>query len=263
MQDQRNLLLTIRYQGTNYHGFQVQKNALTVSQVLQDALEAVLGRREDIKGCSRTDSGVHANMFCVSVRTQSRIPCQSLVRALNVKLPHDIAVTGCRQVPLNFHARYDCRGKRYLYQINNSEVKDPFAWRLVYDYRYPIDVALCNRQCQDFVGTHDFSAFCSAGSSVEDRVRTITACKVERQGPLVTITVTADGYLYNMVRIIAGTLMEVGRGKYPPETVRDILEAKDRRAAGPTAPARGLILVSYEFPVLKECAAGAWPGCDV
>ena len=142
MQDQRNLLLTIRYQGTNYHGFQVQKNALTVSQVLQDALEAVLGCREDIKGCSRTDSGVHANMFCVSVRTQSRIPCQSLVRALNVKLPHDIAVTGCRQVPLDFHARYDCRGKRYLYQINNSEVKDPFAWRLVYDYRYPIDVAL-------------------------------------------------------------------------------------------------------------------------
>ena len=163
MQDQRNLLLTIRYQGTNYHGFQVQKNALTVSQVLQDALEAVLGRREDIKGCSRTDSGVHANMFCVSVRTQSRIPCQSLVRALNVKLPNDIAVTGCRQVPLNFHARYDCRGKRYLYQINNSEVKDPFAWRLVYDYRYPIDVALCNRQCQDFVGTHDFFGFLFGG----------------------------------------------------------------------------------------------------
>ena len=194
MQDQRNLLLTIRYQGTNYHGFQVQKNALTVSQVLQDALEAVLGRREDIKGCSRTDSGVHANMFCVSVRTQSRIPCQSLVRALNVKLPHDIAVTGCRQVPLNFHARYDCRGKRYLYQINNSEVKDPFAWRLVYDYRYPIDVALCNRQCQDFVGTHDFSAFCSAGSSVEDRVRTITACGMRREGERVTFFVEGDGF---------------------------------------------------------------------
>ena len=162
----RNLLLTIRYQGTAYHGFQVQKNALTVAQVLQDALEAVLGRREDIKGCSRTDSGVHANMFCVSVRTESAIPCQSLVRALNVKLPCDIAVTDCRQVPDDFHARYSCTGKRYLYQINNSPVKDPFRWKQVYDYRYPIDVAMCDRQCKDFIGTHDFSSLCSAGSSV-------------------------------------------------------------------------------------------------
>ena len=123
----RNLLLTIRYQGPPTTAFRCRKNALTVAQVLQDALEAVLGRREDIKGCSRTDSGVHANMFCVSVRTESAIPCQSLVRALNVKLPCDIAVTDCRQVPDDFHARYSCTGKRYLYQINNSPVKDPFA----------------------------------------------------------------------------------------------------------------------------------------
>ena len=242
MQDQRNLLLTIRYQGTNYHGFQVQKNAFTVSQVLQDALEAVLGRREDIKGCSRTDSGVHANMFCVSVRTQSRIPCQSLVRALNVKLPHDIAVTGCRQVPLDFHARYDCRGKRYLYQINNSEVKDPFAWRLVYDYRYPIDVALCNRQCQDFVGTHDFSAFCSAGSSVEDRVRTITACGMRREGERVTFFVEGDGFLYNMVRAIVGTMVYASYGKIEPEDIPALLATRDRRLTGPTMPPQGLYL---------------------
>ena len=247
MQDQRNLLLTIRYQGTNYHGFQVQKNALTVSQVLQDALEAVLGRREDIKGCSRTDSGVHANMFCVSVRTQSRIPCQSLVRALNVKLPHDIAVTGCRQVPLDFHARYDCRGKRYLYQINNSEVKDPFAWRLVYDYRYPIDVALCNRQCQDFVGTHDFSAFCSAGSSVEDRVRTITACGMRREGERVTFFVEGDGFLYNMVRIIAGTLVGVGSGKLEPGAFARAIASGNRLDLGVTAPPHGLTLMEVFY----------------
>ena len=111
-----------------------------MAQVLQDALESVLGAREDIKGCSRTDSGVHANMFCVSVKTNSKIPCQSLIRALNVKLPYDIAVTDCQEVPLDFHARYDCKGKRYLYQINNSEIKNPFAYRLQYDYRYPIDV---------------------------------------------------------------------------------------------------------------------------
>ena len=238
MQDQRNLLLTIRYQGTNYHGFQVQKNALTVSQVLQDALEAVLGRREDIKGCSRTDSGVHANMFCVSVRTQSRIPCQSLVRALQ--------------------ARYDCRGKRYLYQINNSEVKDPFAWRLVYDYRYPIDVALCNRQCQDFVGTHDFSAFCSAGSSVEDRVRTITACGMRREGERVTFFVEGDGFLYNMVRIMVGTVLEIAAGIKAPGCIPQIIESRDRAMAGFTAPAWGLYLdqVFYDNERLEQRTEG-------
>ncbi len=244
----RNLLLTIRYQGTAYHGFQVQKNALTVAQVLQDALEAVLGRREDIKGCSRTDSGVHANMFCVSVRTESAIPCQSLVRALNVKLPCDIAVTDCRQVPDDFHARYSCTGKRYLYQINNSPVKDPFRWKQVYDYRYPIDVAMCDRQCKDFIGTHDFSSLCSAGSSVEDHVRTVTACGMVREGDRVTFYVEGDGFLYNMVRIMVGTILEIAAGSKPQGCIPQILEQRDRAAAGFTAPAWGLYLdrVFYE-----------------
>ena len=223
----RNLLLTIRYQGTAYHGFQVQKNALTVAQVLQDALEAVLGRREDIKGCSRTDSGVHANMFCVSVRTESAIPCQSLVRALNVKLPCDIAVTDCRQVPDDFHARYSCTGKRYL---------------------YPIDVAMCDRQCKDFIGTHDFSSLCSAGSSVEDHVRTVTACGMVREGDRVTFYVEGDGFLYNMVRIMVGTILEIAAGSKPQGCIPQILEQRDRAAAGFTAPAWGLYLdrVFYE-----------------
>ena len=205
----RNLLLTIRYQGTAYHGFQVQKNALTVAQVLQDALEAVLGRREDIKGCSRTDSGVHANMF---------------------------------------HARYSCTGKRYLYQINNSPVKDPFRWKQVYDYRYPIDVAMCDRQCKDFIGTHDFSSLCSAGSSVEDHVRTVTACGMVREGDRVTFYVEGDGFLYNMVRIMVGTILEIAAGSKPQGCIPQILEQRDRAAAGFTAPAWGLYLdrVFYE-----------------
>ena len=242
MLHRRNLLLTLRYQGTNYHGFQVQKNAVTVAQVLQDALEGVLGRREDIKGCSRTDSGVHANMFCVSVKTDSAIPCGSLVRALNVKLPYDIAVTGCIEVPDGFHARYDCRGKRYVYLINNSPVKDPFRYRQVYDYRYPIDVELCDRACRDFVGTHDFSSFCAANSSVEDHVRTITACGMQRRGEQVTFYVEGDGFLYNMVRIMVGTVLEIAAGQRAPDSIPQILQAKDRAAAGATAPAWGLYL---------------------
>ena len=202
----------------------------------------------DIKGCSRTDSGVHANMFCVSVRTDSAIPCQSLVRALNVKLPCDIAVTDCRQVPDDFHARYSCTGKRYLYQINNSAVKDPFRWKQVYDYRYPIDVAMCDRQCKDFIGTHDFSSLCSAGSSVEDHVRTVTACGMVREGDRVTFYVEGDGFLYNMVRIMVGTILEIAAGSKPQGCIPQILERRDRAAAGFTAPAWGLYLdrVFYE-----------------
>ena len=258
MGQMRNLLLTLRYQGTNYHGFQVQKNAVAVAQVLQDALEKVLGCREDIKGCSRTDSGVHANMFCVSVKTHSAIPCQSLVRALNVKLPYDIAVTDCIEVPLDFHARYDCRGKRYVYQINNSPIKDPFSFRQVYDYRYPIDVQLCNRACQGFIGTHDFSSFCAANSSVEDHVRTITACGMVRQGDRVTFYVEGDGFLYNMVRIMVGTVLEVAAGQRSPDSIPQILQAKDRAAAGATAPAWGLYLdkVFYDETRLAPTVEG-------
>ena len=263
MSQSRNLLLTIRYQGTNYHGFQVQKNAVTVAQTLQDAMQAVLGVRDDIKGCSRTDSGVHANEFCVSFHTQSRIPCESLVRALNVKLPFDIAVTACREVPLDFHARYSCRGKRYVYQIHNSPVKDPFNWKRVYEYRYPLDEALCNRVCRDFLGTHDFSAFCAANSSVEDHVRTITACGMTRQGERVTFFVEGDGFLYNMVRIMVGTVLEIAAGSMEQDAIPRILAGKDRSAAGATAPAWGLYLdkVFYDSDVQgaqEEATTESW-----
>lgn len=254
MEETRNLLLRIRYCGTAYHGFQVQKNAVTVAQTMQDALEAVLGKREDIKGCSRTDSGVHANMFYLNVKTQSKIPCASLVRALNVKLPHDIAVEECVPVRSDFHARYDCKGKRYIYKINNSEVKDPFAYRLMYDYRYPIDVQLCDRECKDFIGTYDFSSFCAANSSVEDHVRTVTGCGMTRCGREVIFYVEGDGFLYNMVRIMVGTILEIAAGIKAPGCIPDIIAGKDRSLAGATAPAWGLYLdrVFYDWESLNE-----------
>ena len=147
----RNLLLTISYLGTRYHGFQVQDNAITVAQVLQDAMESVMGSRDDIKGCSRTDSGVHAEEFCVSVKTECRIPCENLVKALNVKLPPDVAVKACREVPEDFHARYNSRGKRYAYRMHNTDYKDAYHYKSVLEHAYPLDEASLNNEAKDYI----------------------------------------------------------------------------------------------------------------
>ncbi len=238
----RNLLLTIAYLGTRYHGFQVQNNAITVAEVLQDAMEKVLGSRDDIKGCSRTDSGVHAEEFCVSFKTESCIPCDSLVKALNVKLPPDVSVKACREVPMDFHARYNSRGKRYEYRIHNAVFKDPFHHKSVLEHGYKLDAELLDREAKAFIGTHDFTSFCAAGGSVEDKVRTIYDCGVTRNGDMVTFYVEGDGFLYNMVRIMVGTILAVGSGSIAPGSIPRIIEAKNRNAAGATAPAWGLYL---------------------
>ena len=244
----RNLLLHIAYNGSRYHGYQVQQNAVSVAGTFQPVLEKILAEKVQLKGCSRTDTGVHANDFAMSFKTNCRIPCAGLVKALNNDLPPDMAALRCEEVDEEFHARYSCTGKRYLYQINNSPVKDPFRWKQVYDYRYPIDVAMCDRQCKDFIGTHDFSSLCSAGSSVEDHVRTVTACGMVREGDRVTFYVEGDGFLYNMVRIMVGTILEIAAGSKPQGCIPQILEQRDRAAAGFTAPAWGLYLdrVFYE-----------------
>lgn len=244
----RNLLFTISFKGTRYHGFQVQKNALTVCEVFQNAVEKVVGRREDIKGCSRTDSGVHANHYCISMKTVCMIPCDRLVCAINCRLPDDIAVLSCREVPEDFHARYSCKKKRYIYKIDNSEIKSPFLEGLAFRYRYPIDEKLLDQAAKAFLGTHDFKAFCSTGSKVEDTVRTIYRCDVHREGRLVIVTVEGNGFLYNMVRIMVGTLLHVARGAIAPNEIGAIIDAGDRRRAGKTAPAHGLYLdeIFYE-----------------
>ena len=238
----RNLMLTLRYRGTNYHGFQVQKNGITVCQVVQDAVEKVFGSRLDVKGCSRTDAGVHANAFVLTLRTQSPIPCDRVIQAMNVHLPGDVAVRDCREAPEDFHPRYSCTGKRYLYQFHNSRVRDPFLENLALLVRTPLQEDVMGRAAEALVGTHDFSAFCAAGGSVEDKVRTIRECRVTRQGELVTLSVTGDGFLYHMVRIMAGTLLEVSAGRIAPEELPEILSSRDRSRAGPTAPPWGLYL---------------------
>lgn len=238
----RKILLTLRYDGTDYHGWQVQPNGITVQERLQDAVEAVFGSRLGVTGCSRTDSGVHAYMFCCHINVDSAIPCEKIVKALNVHLPFDIAVCDCIDVDGEFHARYSSKGKNYIYKMYDSDVRDPFLAGHALYYKAKLDAELMNEAARKFIGTHDFSSFCSSGSSVESNVRTVTESFVEREGKLVTFNVTANGFLYNMVRIMVGTLIRVSEGAILPDDIEAIIDAKNRSLAGPTAPAHGLYL---------------------
>ena len=245
----RNLLVTMRYDGTAYHGWQVQENAVSVQQTFQDALEAIFGERLPVTGCSRTDAGVHAQMYCCNFRTASSISCDKLPLALNAHLPDDIGVYACREVPPDFHARYSCVAKRYRYILLNSPFRDPFAVGRATVYRTPLDEAFLHREAQDFLGTHDFSSFAAAGGSVEDTVRTVQQARVFREGDRVIFEVQADGFLYNMVRIMVGTLLGIAEGKLESGSIPEILRACDRSRAGVTAPPQGLYLqkVFYSF----------------
>ena len=234
--------LIVAYDGTNYHGWQVQKNALSVQETLQDAIEKLYGSRLDVKGCSRTDSGVHANMYCVSYNAPFYAGEYHTISAINTFLPSDIRAFACREVEDDFHARYLAKGKEYVYLVYNEKYQNPFFSRYSYYFRYDIDVDLLNEAAKFFIGTHDFAAFCSAYSDAEDTVRTIYDLKVERDGSIVKFIISGDGFLYNMVRIIVGTLLMVSQGKIAKEQIPLIIESKDRKKAGRTAPANGLFL---------------------
>lgn len=240
-------LLTVQYMGTAYHGWQVQPNVVTVQQVMQDAIEHVTGVRAALTGCSRTDAGVHAEMFCCVLDTDTPLSDQKLVAALNAWLPQDVAVSACRTVAVDFHPRYDARGKQYAYRIWNAPARNPFLAGRALHHRRPLDVEKMNTAAADFLGTHDFSAFCAAGSDVEDRVRTVRESRVTAEGNLVTFTVAADGFLYNMVRIMMGTLLDIESGRLPMDAIPAILAGGDRDAAGHTAPAEGLYLTHVYY----------------
>lgn len=243
----RRLLLTIQYDGSAYHGWQVQKNAVSVQQVLQDAIEKVFTKRLDVKGCSRTDTGVHANMYCVSIDTDMSIDDESVVRALNTYLPNDIAVVDCKQVDNDFHPRYNCKSKQYVYKLYNGKIRNPFLTNYAYHYRYPIDADYLNQQAKAFIGKHDYSGFCSVKSDVEDTVRNVYAFDVWRDGDMVYFKVEADGFLYNMVRIMVGTLLFVSEGKIKSDELSSVIASKDRKRAGKTAPPQGLYLDKVNY----------------
>lgn len=232
------------YDGKKYHGWQVQENADSVQQQFQHALYEVIGERPDIKGCSRTDAGVHANMYCISFHTEHSIPADRLPLALNRFLPADIAATEARDVPADFHARYSCVGKEYVYKINNARMRNPFLEGYALHYWQKLDETVMNEAARHFLGRHDFTSFCTVDPHRKkgDFHRTVRNVSVDRQGDIVTVTIEADGFLYNMVRIIVGTLLYTAQGKISPSDIPGIIGALDRSKAGPTAPPEGLYL---------------------
>ena len=246
----RNLKMIMEYEGTNYHGFQRQINKITVQEVLEEKLAFLMEEDIKVNSSGRTDAGVHAKGLVVNFLTNSTIPVEKLPLALNSMLPPDIAVREAQEVPLEFHARYSAKSKTYNYNILNSRVPSPFLRNYAYFFPRPLDIDQMRVGAAYLVGEHDFAAFRSIGSSVKTTVRHIYRLEIrEKEGQLLEIEVEANGFLYNMVRIIVGTLVEVGVGKITPQQVADILQSKERSRAGQTAPAKGLFLkeVNYSF----------------
>ena len=239
----RNILITISYDGSKYHGWQIQHNAITVQEVFQNALYAVICDKPDIKACSRTDSGVHAEMFCISTKISHPIPAIRLKAALNSHLPDSVVVLDAKEVPLDFHARYNAKGKRYIYRVLNRPERDPFYIGRALHYRYSLDAELLNKASKAYIGTHDFTSFCTLDKREKgDFVSTIYDFSVTRKGDIVEFTVEGNGFLYNMVRIMVGTLLSINEGKLAPDSISDIIKAESRDSAGPTAPPQGLYL---------------------
>ena len=243
----KRIKLTIAYDGTNYCGWQIQPNGITIEEVLNKALTKMLGEEIIIIGASRTDSGVHAMGNVAVFDTETTIPADKIGVALNQRLPDDIVITKSEEVPLDFHPRYCNCSKTYEYHIINTRIPIPTKRLTNYFVSYVLDIDKMRQAASYLVGEHDFVSFCNVRTDVENTVRTITELDILTNGNEITIRITGNGFLYNMVRIIVGTLIRVGRGFYEPEKVKEILEAKDRKAAGVTAPAHGLMLVVIKY----------------
>ena len=239
--------LVVAYDGTAYSGWQLQPGVRTIEGELNRCLSELLGEKIQVIGASRTDAGVHALCNIAVFDTKARIPGEKISYALNQRLPEDIRIRSSCEVPGDFHPRKCESRKTYEYRILNSSFPVPTR-RLYAHFTYvPLNVELMREAASYLEGEHDFKSFCCAAAVVESTVRTILDIQIRREGEEIVIQVCGNGFLYNMVRIIAGTLMEAGRGVFPPEHVKEILEARDRRYAGPTAPACGLTLIRYEF----------------
>ena len=240
--------LTVAYDGTNYHGWQVQKNGITIESELNRCLRALLGEDIQVIGASRTDAGVHALGNVAVFDTCARIPAEKISYALNQRLPEDIRIQKSEAVGLDWHPRYVSSRKTYEYRIYRGEFPMPVKRLYSYFTYRKLDVNRMVEAAAYLEGEHDFKSFCQTGAQVESTVRTIYSAQVEEQGADLVIRICGNGFLYNMIRIIAGTLMDIGEGKRSPEDMETIIEAKDRGAAGPTASPQGLTLIRYEYP---------------
>lgn len=243
----KNIKLVLEYDGTNYMGWQKQPRDITVQETVEKALSDLLKEKVNVIGCSRTDSRVHALSYVCNFKTESRIPAEKYKGALNFHLPEDIAVLSSEEVSEEFHSRYDSKGKKYCYTILNTDGRRPLSRNTAYQIKGSLNVDAMRAGAQYLVGYHDFAAFRNLGSSVKSSDRTISEIKIEHEDEFIRIYITADGFLYNMARIIVGTLIDVGIGKIKPEQIKDIIEGKDRGKAGKTAPPQGLCLVEVYY----------------
>lgn len=246
-QPMRNIKLVLEYDGTAYCGFQRQDGLRTIQAELERAVAVITKSPANVIGAGRTDAGVHARGQVVNFRTDARMPAEKFVPALNSVLPADIRVLRAEDVPLEFNARYDARGKTYEYTMDTRPVPSVFLRNYAYHVPFPLDLEAMREGCSHIVGRHDFRSFAASGGGAKTFTREVRRCALEAGEGLVKITVEADGFLYNMVRIIVGTLVLVGVGKLTPRDVARIRDARDRRVAGPTAPAKGLCLVRVDY----------------
>lgn len=237
----KRMLLTISYDGTAYHGWQVQPNGITVQQTLQDALEKLLGNRISVTGCSRTDAGVHARQFACHIDCEKNLPENVFLKGLNSLLPNDISIIGCKEVDSDFHARYNAIGKKYIYSMYLGAL-NPFDSRYKLHLEKAPDIDLMNTFCNGIIGTHDFAPFSSSKRTVDDTIRTITDCKITQNNNYIDLEISGDGFLYNMVRIIAGTALAVGYKRLKPDCYIDIFKSSNRSLAGETLPPHALFL---------------------
>lgn len=238
----RNIVLTLSYDGTEYHGFQRQENGITIQQVVENAIKKVTGETLSITGCSRTDAGVHATEYVCNFRTESSVPADKFCFALNSYMPDDVSCIASCEAAEDFHARYSAKSKTYTYTIYNAPHKNPVLCRFAWHYPIKIDIEKMKIAAAEIVGTHDFKAFMASGGQQKTTVKTVNFLDITTDEKRIFITINADGFLYNMVRIIAGTLVYAGTGKINPEDVPDIIKSGDRVRAGITAPPQGLCL---------------------
>lgn len=246
----RNIKLTVAYDGTDFHGFQVQPALRTVQGELEQAIHKLTGVTLQINGSGRTDAGVHARGQAVNFHTSSRIPVEKWPIAMNTVLPADVVIYAAEEVPPTFHSRYDAVGKVYIYQIDQSLSPDVFMRKYAWHVPYPLQLDSMREAASYFTGEHDFTSFCNVATPVKDKRRTIYDISVEPDQHILRIRVHGSGFLWNMVRILAGTIVDVGKGRIAPKQIPEILSAADRTKAGVTAPAHGLTLdkVMYDKP---------------
>lgn len=262
----RNIVIFLRYEGTAYHGWQVQKNLATIGETVEKAVAMVTGQKTHVTGCGRTDAGVHAKCYVANFRTESTIPADRLPYALNTHLPVDICVTRAFDVHEDFNAIGSCARKEYTYIIYNTRLRDPFYVNRAWFYPKHLDETIMQKAADQFVGTHDFAAVRSVGTDVKSTVRTVYYYKVERKGNFIILRVCANGFLYNMARAMAGTVVYAAEGKIAPEEIGKILDSGNRTAAGPTVPAGGLYMTHLWYDdgkAIFECSPDAGLGAEL